>query len=148
MSTMRDTDALIARVLISLIFIAAGITQILNPKDTLHDIRGGHLPLAHFFYVVSTAVLLIGALSIVVGWRTRWGAAALLVFIVPATFLIHLRSDQTDQELFLRDLAIAGGLILLLQRGPGARSLDARAQRRAAGVKGSRVAPAKTTADV
>jgi putative oxidoreductase len=132
---MPDTGTLIARVLTSLIFIAAGVTQILNPKHALHEIRGGHLPLADFFYVVSTAVLLIGALSIAVGWQTRWGAAALLVFIVPATFLIHLRSDQADQELFLRDLAIAGGLILLFQRGPGALSLDARAQRRAAGVE-------------
>jgi putative oxidoreductase len=135
MSRMRDTETLIARVLTSLIFIAAGITQIFDPKATLHEIRGDHLPLADFFYVVSTAVLLIGALSIVVGWQTRWGAAALLVFIVPATFLFHLRSDQNDLELFLRDLAIAGGLILLLQRGPGAWSLDARAQRRAAGVE-------------
>lgn len=142
----RDTQTLIARVLMSLIFFAAGITQVFNPKHTMHDIRGNHLPLAGVFYVVTTAILLIGAFSVAFGWRTRWGATALLVFILPATFVFHLRSDQADQELFTRDLAIAGALILVLQHGPGARSLDGRAERRAAGDKEPRVVPAKADA--
>ena len=130
MPTPRDAGALTARILTSLIFVGAGLTQVTDPHQVLNEINSRGLPLAQVFYVGSTAVLLAGALSLVLGWRTRWGALALLVFIVPATLLFHLRSDQADIELFTRDLAIAGGLILLFQHGPGSLSLDARAERR------------------
>ncbi|MBC3840116.1 DoxX family protein [Streptacidiphilus sp. 4-A2] len=81
--------------------------------------------------MLSATAQLAGSAALVLGWRTRWGAALLLAFIVPATLLFHLRSDQTDVELFTRDLAIAGGLILLIQQGPGALSVDARTMARA-----------------
>ncbi len=127
----RDTETLIARVLMSVIFIGAGFTQIFDPSRILNMINDRGLPMAHVLYVASTIVQLGGALVIVVGWKTRWGAAALLLFIIPATFLFHLHSDQADTELFSRDLAIAGGLILLIHQGAGALSLDGRAERRA-----------------
>ncbi|WP_165845742.1 DoxX family protein [Streptacidiphilus pinicola] len=130
MPNLSDAGTLTARVLTSLIFVGAGLTQATDPHEPLHMITHRGLPLAHVLYVASTAVLLGGALSLLVGWRTRWGSIALLLFIVPATFLFHLHSDQADIELFTRDLAIAGGLILLIQHGPGRLSLDARAQRR------------------
>ena len=130
MSNLADKGSLAARVLISVLFIGAGVTQATDPSQILHMIQDRGIPLADVFYAASTAILLAGAVSILLGWRTKWGAAALLVFILPATFLFHLRSDQADIELFSRDLAIAGALILLIQHGPGALSLDARTERR------------------
>jgi putative oxidoreductase len=130
MPRTSDTGTLVARILISLIFIGAGFTQIGDPSKILHMIGDRGLPLVHVLYVASTVAQLAGGLSILLGWQARWGAALLLAFILPATLLFHLKSDQSDIELFTRDLAIAGGLILLLQQGPGARSLDFRRARR------------------
>lgn len=130
MPDLADQGSLTARVLMSVIFIGGGVSQITDPSKILHMLRDRGIPLAPLFYAASSAILLAGAVSLLLGWYTRWGAAALLVFIVPATFLFHLHSNQADMELFTRDLAIAGGLALLVQHGPGALSLDARTKRR------------------
>lgn len=128
MPTLSNAGTLIARILMSFLFAGAGITQVTDSSKVLTMIQDRSLPFPDLWYVASTAVLLAGALSLLLGWRTKWGAVALLVFILPATLLFHLHSDQADIELFSRDLAVAGGLFLLTQTGPGTLSLDARAR--------------------
>jgi putative oxidoreductase len=74
------------------------------------------------------AVEVLGALAIIVGYRTRLVAAALAVFTLAAGLLFHnVPGDQTQQIMLLKNLAIAGGFLILFARGAGAWSLDARA---------------------
>ena len=67
-------------------------------------------------------------LMIVVGWRTRLAAAALAVFCVLAAFLFHTNVADRNQLLhFEKDLALAGGLLVLAIAGAGQWSIDGRA---------------------
>jgi len=95
----------------------------------------------------ATALELVGALSLLLGWRARHGAAALIVFLVPVTIVFHAfwaaQGAEVQMQIvqFLKNVAIAGGLVAIVVSGPGPVSVDAR--RRAARSVG---APAKVGA--
>ena len=84
----------------------------------------------------ATALEIFGAISLLAGWKTRWGAAALVAFLVPVTLVFHgfWAAQGADVQLqmiqFLKNVAIGGGLLALIAAGPGAFSVDARSARR------------------
>lgn len=80
----------------------------------------------------------LGGVSVLAGWKTRWGVTALLAFLAPVTVVFHGfwaysgAEAQLQMIQFLKNLAIAGGLLALGAAGPGPISVDARAVRAAA----------------
>ncbi|HYD39523.1 MAG TPA: DoxX family membrane protein [Anaeromyxobacter sp.] len=84
---------------------------------------------------VAIGLELAGGLSLLLGWKTRLGAVALLAFLVPVTLVFHafwaMPAGQAQQEMiqFLKNLSIAGGVVAILAAGPGALSLDALRER-------------------
>ena len=72
-----------------------------------------------------------------VGFKARWGALALLIFLVPVTLVFHnfwaVPPDQQQIQTvnFLKNLSIGGGLLIILGRGAGAFSIDERPARSA-----------------
>jgi putative oxidoreductase len=68
-----------------------------------------------------------GGLALIVGWQTRWASYALAAFTIIAAVIFHNKlSDQMQMILFMKNFAIAGGLLLLAEHGAGAYSLDNR----------------------
>ena len=68
-----------------------------------------------------------GGLAIAIGWQTRWAALALAGFSIAAALIFHNNLADRNQLLhFEKDLAIAGGFLVLSAFGAGAWSLDAR----------------------
>ena len=65
----------------------------------------------------------------IVGLRTRLAAAGLAVFTLAAGFIFHGGADQMQQIMLFKNVAIAGGFLLLVARGAGDWSLDARRER-------------------
>jgi putative oxidoreductase len=83
--------------------------------------------------VLSIVVELGGAILLIIGWKTRWVAWALVIFVVAATFLAHRFWEFSDpgqamnqRNHFLKNFAIAGGLLILAAFGPGPASADKR----------------------
>ncbi len=80
----------------------------------------------------ATALELLGAVSLLLGWRARLGATALLAFLVPVTLVFHAFWAAQGAEVqlqtveFLKNVAIGGGLLAVIAAGPGAVSVDAR----------------------
>jgi len=80
---------------------------------------------------IATALEVLGAISLILGLKARWGAAALLVFLVPVTLVFHnfwavpAQEQQMEMVNFMKNLSIAGGLLIVLGRGAGAFSVDA-----------------------
>ena len=69
----------------------------------------------------------IGGVAIVVGWQTRWIALALAGFCILSALIFHSNfTDQNEMANFMKNIAIAGGFLLLFVNGPGAWSLDER----------------------
>ena len=115
----------LGRVLLSLIFIQAGISKIFGyagTQDMLesHGIPGMLLPL-----VILTEAG--GGLCVLTGFFTRWAALALAGFTVLAGLLFHWQPDDQMQMInFMKNIAIAGGFLVLAGAGAGAYALDNR----------------------
>lgn len=116
---------LIGRILLAVLFLIAGLGKINGYADALaymhsHGVPGALLPL-----VILTEIG--GAALIVAGLWTRWAAIGLAGFTLLAAILFHAHaSDQVQQIMFLKNLSIAGGFLLLAANGAGPWSVDAR----------------------
>ena len=75
------------------------------------------------------ALEVLGAIAIIVGFRTRIVAAGLAAFTLVAAVMFHSGADTMQQLLFMKNLAVAGGFLFLASRGAGNWSLDARRER-------------------
>lgn len=125
MNTLQYLSAPIGRVLLSLMFIMAGFNKISGYDATqgymeAMGVSGSLLPLV--------ILLEIGAgLAVLVGWKTRTAAFLLAGFTFLAAVLFHSDfSDQMQMILFMKNLTIIGGFLLLIAHGPGDYSLDKR----------------------
>jgi putative oxidoreductase len=124
MNTTEKTADLIGRVLLAAIFLESGINKIAGYAGTQAYMESAGVPGALLPAVIVIEV--IGALALIAGYRTRLVALALAVFTLLAAVLFHGTPDQMQHIMFMKNLAIAGGMLILTARGAGAWSLDAR----------------------
>jgi putative oxidoreductase len=130
MTTFEKSSELLGRILIASLFVIASLGKIGHYAATLGYMASKGVPGALLPIVI--AFELLGALAIILGYRTRLVAAALAGFSIVAGFVFHGGADQIQQVLLLKNIAIAGGFLLLVARGAGDWSLDARTAARTA----------------
>jgi putative oxidoreductase len=122
----------LARVGLGLIFVASGLGKLAGWSGTVGYAASKGVP--EVMLAGAVALELLGAASLLVGWRTRWGVTALIVFLLPVTAIFHGPWTAQGAEVqlqaiqLLKNLSIAGGLLAVAAAGPGAFSLDARRQ--------------------
>lgn len=120
-----DTDdvlSLVGRLFIAIIFLASAFGKITNFDGTLQFMESHGMPAVNLLCVAAIALEAVGAVSVILGYKTRWGAAGLAVFTVAATAVFHTGADQRIQ--LLKNLSILGGLLTLVSHGPGGISLE------------------------
>lgn len=121
---MNSLAALAGRALIALIFLLSGIDKFVHHAATLGYMKGAGLPYPEALLVASGVIEVLAAAAIVIGWKTRWAAAALFLWMIPVTLVFHNPSGGQDAMIhFMKNLAIMGGLLVLWASGPGALSL-------------------------
>jgi putative oxidoreductase len=138
MTNISSIGALVARVLLAFMFILAGWGKLGDIQGSMAYTASGGLP--GFFVFPAIAVELLGGIAVLVGWQTRWAALALAGFAVLAAILYHYLPAQGLEGYermaqiinFQKNLAIAGGFLLLASFGPGRLSLDERRGQRLA----------------
>ena len=124
---MEKYTNLAGRILLAHIYLLAGINKITGYSGTqgymdAMGVPGMLLPLVILLEVG-------GAVALIVGWQTRWAAYALALFSIVAALVFHSNlSDQIQMILFMKNWAIAGGLLVLAANGAGAFSLEQRAK--------------------
>ena len=103
---------LAGRALLAGLFILAGIAKILGPKPFLDHMTQHHIP---GLLLPGVIALEIGAgLAVLIGWKLPWTAGALALFCLATAVIFHLDlGDKGERTLFFKDLAVAGGLMLL-----------------------------------
>jgi putative oxidoreductase len=130
LSTTRGPAAFLpvtGRILMSAIFLVSGAGKIAAPAATLATIAAAGLPLPPVAYAAATAVEVVGGLLLVLGYRTRLVALLLAVFAVATAVTFHAALGDKNQMIhFLKNLAMAGGLLQVAAFGAGPFSLDAR----------------------
>jgi len=121
---MRSYLPLLARILLGLIFVMSGLTKITGFEATQQQMASQGMPLTAFFLVGAIVVEVLGGLSVILGLWARIGAAALIFFLIPATLIFHTDfSQQTQMIMFLKNLSIMGGLLLVISFGSGTYSI-------------------------
>ncbi|MGH8354194.1 MAG: DoxX family protein [Pseudomonas sp.] len=122
---MNSAIVLAARLLLAHIFLLSGLSKIVGYADTQGYMEAMGVPGALLPLVI--AVEVGGSLALIVGFFTRWAALALAAFCVAAALIFHRNfGDQMQMIMFMKNLAIAGGLLLLYVQGAGAFSIDAK----------------------
>lgn len=116
---------LAGRILLALMFLLAGISKITGYEGTQGYMASVGVPGALLPLVI--ALEIGGAIAIIVGFQTRLAALALAGFSIAAAALFHSNfADQIQMILFLKNVAVAGGFLILAANGPGSLSLEAR----------------------
>ena len=119
---------LVGRILVATIFILSGLSKIGAPTATQGYIAAMGLPAPLLAYIGAIAVELGGGLLLLAGYRTKVVAAALAVFSIVTAFVFHhALADQNQMIHFLKNFAMAGGLLQFVAYGAGRISLDSRA---------------------
>jgi len=123
--TMSRYADLIGRIFMSVIFLLSGFNKIGGFTGTQTYMESMGVPGVLLPLVI--ALEIGGAAAIMLGWRTRWFALALAGFSIAAALLFHLDfSDKVQTIMFLKNVAIAGGFMVIFAHGPGDLSLDKR----------------------
>ncbi len=118
---------LIARILLSIIFIGAGFAKIGTIDATAGFMASKGIPMSGILVYGVIAGEILAGLAILFGFMTKWAAWGLALFTVVSGVIFHFEPDNQEQmTTFLRNLAIAGGFLALSISGPGSISIDAR----------------------
>lgn len=129
---VQNTFALIGRLLFALIFVPAGWSKIAGFSGVAGYIASKGVPLPEVCAAIAIAAELGLGLLVLVGWQTRWAALGLAIFVAVITPIFHnfwaMPEAQVmmQQQAFFKNLAIAGGLLVLSAFGPGAFSIEGR----------------------
>ncbi|WP_374564306.1 DoxX family protein [Nitrosomonas sp.] len=122
---MEKTGQLIARIFLAQIFLLSGIFKIGGYAGTQGYMEAMGVPGMLLPLVI--ALEIGGGLALIAGWQTKWISLALAGFTLVAAVIFHNNlADQMQQIMFMKNIAITGGLVLLAIHGAGALSVDGR----------------------
>jgi putative oxidoreductase len=124
-STVKNVSELAGRSLLSLLFLLSGVGKIGGYAGTAAYMSSLGVPSGLLPVVIATEVL--GALAIILGWQTRVTAVLLAGFSLVTALVFHSNfGNQIEMIMFLKNVSIAGGFLLLVANGAGPLSLDHR----------------------
>ena len=128
----QNAATLAGRILLAVLFAFSGVEKILDPAGTIGYMQSGGLPFPKVLLVLSIVLELGASALLIVGWKARWAALALFLFMIPVTAVFHnpLAGDPSQAQMqavhLMKNLAIIGGLLFAAAFGPGGWSLDRR----------------------
>lgn len=113
----------IARISLSGVFLLSGISKISAFEGTQAYMASQGVPGMMLPLVI--ALEIIAPIMIITGWHTRLAAIALAGFTLAAAFLFHFNlADQMQSIMFMKNIMVTGGLLLLFSHGAGQLSFD------------------------
>lgn len=123
---MNNAITLVARILLAQIFLISGLGKLgAGYAGTQAYMEAMGLPGMLLPLVI--ALEIGGGVALIVGFLTRWAGLALAVFCIVSALIFHRNfGDQTQMIMFMKNFAMAGGLLMLYVHGAGAFSVDAK----------------------
>jgi putative oxidoreductase len=110
----------LGRILLAAIFLVSGLGKIADPSGTRAMMASFGIPFTGPLLVAAIVLEVAGALSLITGFKVRWGALLLILFLVPTTLIFHTDFSNREQLAhFLKNLAIIGGLLQVAAFGRG-----------------------------
>lgn len=131
MSFSERISPFLGRAVIASFFLSEAWMKLTSFDATVTLLHNERVPAAAALLVVALAIMFLGGLSLALGYHIRHGALLLFAFTVIVTVLLHADWTFTDLsgriaefEIFIRNMAIAGGLLLIVGMGPGPFAID------------------------
>lgn len=116
---------LFGRILVSALFLLSGISKAMAFGATVGYASAFGIPFAGVAIVLSIIIELLGAIFLILGYRTTIAANILALYTILTALIFHRAwGDQTEMVMFLKNLSIAGGLIFVGLHGAGSTSID------------------------
>ena len=126
-STGRGILSLVSRVFLAALFIIAGFGKIMGFSGTAAMIGGLGFPMPEVFTVITILIEFIGGIALLLGFHARVAAWALILFTVIVTPIFHSDfGNQIQMLMFLKNVAIIGGLLQITMYGAGSWALRMR----------------------
>ncbi|MEP7037562.1 MAG: DoxX family protein [Acidobacteriota bacterium] len=120
----------LSRFLVALIFLMSGVGKLFGFAATSQMMGGVGFPAPSFFLICAISIEIIASACLLLGFKTKYAAIALIVFLIPATLIFHVTeiSDpvQGQEQMInaLKNLAIIGGLLKFAADRAGNFALD------------------------
>jgi putative oxidoreductase len=124
---------LLGRFLITFLFFRSALGKITDVSGAAGGMAAKGMPYAEVFLAGAIAFEIVGSLCVLLGWKARWGALALLIFLVPATLIFHnfwaidpaqVREVTNQTNHFFKNVTIMGALVFIMGMGSGQLSLS------------------------
>jgi putative oxidoreductase len=120
---------ILARLLLSSIFLISGFTKIAKPSGDASQMRSKGMPAVGLLLTLATIIEVGGGLSILLGYKASLGSFVVFLYLIPVTLVFHNywayegKERLAQMENFIKNLAIMGGLLLVTAFGSGSFSL-------------------------
>ena len=131
MDALNHYGPLVARLMIAAIFVVSGFGKMTGFDGTVGFIASKGLPLPQLAAIAAIVVELGGGILLILGWKTRWAAAAMCIFTVVAALIFHnfwvVPAEQAQNQMihFMKNICMAGGLLYVVVFGSGPLAVDA-----------------------
>src|ERR1700692_2322635 len=130
---LRGPVTVLGRVLLCTIFFIAAVgNKIPHFSDVAKVMESAGVPAPQFLLVGAIVFLVVGSLSVIVGYKARIGAALLLTFLVLASYYFHAfwklegQAQQEQMIQFMKNLSMMGAMLFIVANGSGPMSVDSR----------------------
>jgi len=130
MNARNDFAALLGRVLLAVVFVPSGISKLTGFQGTVGYIAGSGFPMPEVGAVIGILCELGLGVLILFGWKTRWAALGMVLFLVVITPVFHNfwavpSAEKMDQQInFMKNVGIIAAYVFLAALGPGRFSVD------------------------
>ena len=113
----------VGRLLLSILFLIEGLGKISMQENVIMYMEDYGVP--GILFVPATALEILFPIILIVGYKTKWAASVMALFTFTVAIIFHTDfSDGMQMIFFFKDLAIAGGFMIIVAYGPGKISLD------------------------
>ena len=113
----------VGRVLLSILFLVEGLGKISIKDDVIMYMEEFSVP--GILFMPATILEILFPIFLIVGYKTKWAAAVMALFTFTVAIIFHTNFSEGIQMIFfLKDIAIAGGFMIIIFYGPGKISLD------------------------
>ncbi|MCH8023135.1 MAG: DoxX family protein [Candidatus Marinimicrobia bacterium] len=126
---------LVGRILFSLMFIMSGMGHLTKSTGMAQYAGAMGVPAPTLAVIITGIMILLGGLSVLLGYKVKIGTILLVVFLIPTSFIMHPfwsiedpMQSQMQMAMFMKNLSMLGGALLLYHFGTGPLSLEEQAQ--------------------
>ena len=122
---MQALLPLVGRIMLAAIFLWSAIKDIRTFEATTDMMQSKGIFAPQLLLLGAIVFLLLGSIAVILGIKARWGAVLLILFLIPTTIIFHPPTGGDEHLIqFMKNLALMGGLLMIVTFGPGVVSFD------------------------